>query len=344
MNNIVHLDIDAFYISVEENENPSIAGKPAVVGGLSERGIVTTANYEARKYGIHSAMPIFMAKNLCEDLIIVPMHRQKYVNKSREVFDIIYEFSDIVEQVSIDECYIELDDLDPIEVVKALKKKIKVETGLNISVGLSYNKFLAKLASEWNKPNGFKIIDKSDVPDILLPLDIDKVHGLGKKSQKKLRNIGINTISDLMNLGEDFLFENFGKHGIEIYERIRGIDNRKVETTRIRKSISVERTFDDNDDLNELKILLTEYVDELDMDLKKHNVGFQTLSIKMKDREFNTTTHAKTYPYTIIDKDDLFSKSMSIFLENYNGRKLRLLGITCSNLVELDTVQMNFIE
>ncbi|RVU54317.1 DNA polymerase IV [Anaerosphaera multitolerans] len=343
-NNIIHVDIDAFYASVEELDNPALIGKPMCVGGLSERSIITTANYEARKYGIHSAMPVFMAKQLCSDLIIVPMRRARYVEKSKEVFNIIQKYSDIVEKVSIDEAYIDITGkkAEPVDIIYSLKKDIKDSTGLTISAGLSYNKFLAKLASDWNKPNGMMIITKSDIPDILMPLDINKVHGLGKKSQEKLRDIGINTIEELLSLSEEFLFEMFGKMGIEVYHRIRGIDKRKVEPDRVRKSMGVERTFLDTNDTNTLTEYIKNFSKELSEDLKAKNLGFNTITLKLKKSNFKTTTHSKTFTYTIKDFEEIYDISMKIFNEEYTGEKLRLVGISASNLVDLNFEQLSF--
>lgn len=343
-NNIIHVDIDAFYASVEELDNPSLIGKPMCVGGLSDRSIITTANYEARKYGIHSAMPVFMAKQLCSDLIIMPMRRSLYVEKSKEVFKIISKYSSIVEKVSIDESYLDIskNKHKPVDIIYALKADIKKNTGLTVSAGLSYNKFLAKLASDWNKPNGLMIITKSDIPDILKPLDINNVHGLGQKSQQKLRALGINTIEELLALPEDFLVEMFGKMGSEIYQRIRGIDNRKVEPNRVRKSMAVERTFLDTNDADLLREYIKIYAIELSKDLNEKNLGFYTITLKLKNSNFKTTTHSKTFPHVIRTFDEIYEISLKIFDEQYTGEKLRLAGISASNLTDLNYEQLSF--
>ncbi len=342
-NKIIHIDIDAFYASVEELDNPSLKGKPLAVGGLSDRGIVATVNYPARRYGIHSAMPIFMARALCPSLIVVKSNREKYLKKSKEVFNIIADYSRNMEKVSIDECYIDLSHSnEPVNLAMDLKRRILKETGLTVSMGLSYNKFLAKIASDWKKPDGFMIISDSDMPEILYKLDINKVHGLGEMSQEKLRKIGINTIEDLMGLKEDFLFDLFGKMGIEIYERIRGIDRREVIPDRTRKSMGVERTFLETNNKKELNSYLDKYSKELAEDLKKYNLGFKTLTLKLKTHDFKTSTHSKTYSTTIKSYEDILEKSKALFKENYTEKKLRLMGISASNLVDLDTIQLSF--
>ncbi|MGO1580730.1 MAG: DNA polymerase IV [Peptoniphilaceae bacterium] len=345
-NNIIHMDIDAFYASVEELDNPKFIGKALVVGGLSDSSIVTIANYQARKYGIHSAMPIFMAKSLCPNLQIAPMRRKRYLEKSQEVFSIVKDYSKIIEKVSIDECYIDISKSlkEPMDIINSMKNRIKKETGLTISVGLSYNKFLAKLASDWNKPNGVKVISKEDIPNILLGLDIKKVHGLGHKSQERLRNIGINTIEDLMGLEEDFLCELFGKMGSEIFNRIRGIDNRKVSPNRIRKSLEVERTFDATRDTKILKSYLEDYSLELENDLKNKNIGFKTLSLKFKSWDFVISSHSKTYYNTLTEYKEILDRAIFLFEENYKVEKLRLMGLSASNLVDLDKIQLSFYD
>lgn len=341
--NIIHIDIDAFYASVEEVENENLRGKPVAVGGVSDRSIIATVNYKARRYNLHSAMPIFMAKSLCPDLIIVKSDMKKYRKKSREIFSLIKSYCKNIEKVSIDECYLDISDKkDPVGFAYMLKKKIYENFGLTVSIGLSYNKFLAKLASDWRKPDGFMIISESDMPDILYDLDIKKIKGIGEKSQAKLRNIGINKVEDLIKLDEEFLVDMFGKMGSEIYLRIRGIDNRPVETKRIRKSMGVERTFIDTNDEELLKSYLDNYSKELAADLEKEDRAFKTLTLKMKDSEFKIRTFSKSFLNPIKSYQDIYKHSIEIFEKNYNKKKLRLMGISASNLVDFDIFQLSF--
>lgn len=340
---IIHVDIDAFYASVEELDDKSIIGKPLVVGGRSNHGVVTTANYVARKYGIHSAMPMYMAKNLCDHLIIKPMRRERYLEKSREVFEVLKTYTDKIEKVSIDESYLDISGLGYDEdIVYDLQKKVFEKTGLNVSCGLSYNKFLAKLASDWNKPKGVKIIRKSDIPDILFPLDIRKVHGIGNKTENRLRNIGINTVEDLYSLSYDFLVTMFKKSGEEIYKRIRGIDNREVTPNTVRKSLGTESTFEVTSKREELISYLRDFSKEVSEDLIVKEISGYTLTLKMKDENFKIKTRSRTYENAIYEEEDIFSKSMEIFEEAYEGDKLRLIGITVSNLVDLNIRQLSF--
>ncbi|MDU5571028.1 MAG: DNA polymerase IV [Peptoniphilus harei] len=340
---IIHVDIDAFYASVEELDDKSIIGKPLVVGGRSNHGVVTTANYIARDYGIHSAMPMYMAKNLCDHLIIKPMRRERYLEKSREVFDVLKTYTDKIEKVSIDESYLDLSGLSYDEnIVYDIQRKVFEKTGLNVSVGLSYNKFLAKLASDWNKPKGVMIIRESDMPEILFPLDIRKVHGIGSKSEKKLRNIGINKVEDLYNLSYDFLANMLKKSGEEIYNRIRGIDKREVTPNAVRKSLGTESTFEATKNRSELINYLREFSREVSEDLIVKEISGYTLTLKMKNENFKVKTRSKTYDTAIYEKDDILNKSLEIFDEAYDGEKLRLIGITVSNLVDLNIRQLSF--
>ena len=344
-NNIIHLDMDAFYASVEESFNPELKNKPMVVSGLSNRSIVTTANYKARKYGIHSAMPLFIAKTLCPNLIVSKMHRNLYIKTSNEIFEIMKTYSPIVEKVSIDEGYMDISSLQEngVDIIQKMKKEIYDKTSITVSCGLSYNKFLAKLASDWNKPNGLMIISKSEVPDILLNLDVSKIHGIGKASIKKLEKLGINKVSDLYLLSEEFLSDNFGKMGSEIYKRIRGIDNRKVTPFRKRKSIGVEKTFPETNDEKVLKDYIQEFSLELEENLLKNNSSFRTMTLKFKDNKFVTTTHSKTFIKPIYTYEDISSKAIEFFSKEYNKKKLRLLGITASNLEDISLEQLSFL-
>lgn len=316
--NILHIDMDAFYASVEEQDNPHLKDKPIIVGGSSNHGVVTTANYVARRYGVHSAMPGFMAKKLCPNGIFLPVRMSRYKEVSRQIFNIYYEFTDLVEPVSVDEAYLDISNLnmDSIDVANQIKKRVYESTGLTLSVGISYNKFLAKLASDWNKPNGMKIISYDMVPEILLPLSVKKVHGIGPKSADKLNNIGIYTIEDLLGLSEEFLVEFFGKHGNEIYSRIRGIDNRPIDTERERKSLGTETTFNqDTDDKEILKSYLYEFSQEIEYALGKDNINGKTVSLKIKYEDFKVITRSKTLTHSINSAAEIYEVATSLLEE-----------------------------
>lgn len=343
---IIHLDMDAFYASVEELDNPALRGKPVIVGGSSNRGIVTTANYEARKYGVHSAMPIFMAKQRCPHGFYLPTRKKRYGEVSRQVFEILYEVTDLVEPLSIDEAYLDIShiDLEPVKVAEIIRKRVYDRLGLTMSIGISYNKFLAKIASDWNKPRGLKIISQDMVPDILLPLSIGKVYGIGPKSQERLNKIGINTIRDLMDLSEDFLEEFLGKSGKEIYHRIRGVDNRIVNTTRERKSLGMERTFRATKDKDLLRNYLYTYSQEIEQALLAKNLRGKTITLKVKDEDFLLHTRSITINEYITSHKKIYDLALSLFDEVPMEKNIRLIGLTISNLIDDEFVQLSFFD
>ena len=347
MLNIIHIDMDAFYASVEERDNPKLKGHPVIVGGTKSYGIVTTANYEARKFGIHSAMPAFIAKSKCPQGIFLPTRMQEYQRASKEVFKVLLEFTNLVEPVSIDEAYLDVSNInmEPLEIGELIKETVFQRTGLTLSLGISYNKFLAKLASEWNKPNGIKIITRNMIPHILLPLPVGKVHGIGKKTSERLNNIGIYTVKDLLRLTEDFLVDLLGKSGNEIYNRIRGIDNRELELERERKSLGVETTFSKHTkDLNTLDLYLENFSREVSEELKKEKLQGRTITLKIKYENFKSHTKSKTYENGISSFEEIYYLS-KILLEEINLKKdIRLMGLSISNLSSMNTRQLSFYD
>lgn len=339
--------MDAFYASVEEMDNPSLKGKPVVVGGSSSRSIVTTANYEARKYGIHSAMPIYIAKRKCPWAIFIPNRKERYQEVSHRIFNILHDFTDIIEPLSIDEAYMDIGHIkkDPLRLALEIKARVRKVTGLTMSVGISYNKFLAKLASDWNKPDGIKIITGDMVPDILLPLPVRAVHGIGSKSSKRLNNIGIYTIEDLLALSEDFLIDFFGKTGLDIYRMIRGIDKRKVNPERERKSIGTERTFRrDTRDRNILRGYLYEFAQDLALSLEKRDFYCRTIILKIKYEDFRTQTKSRTLNSCINKAEDIYEIGLQLLNELELNRKLRLIGLTAANLTNLTIEQLSLFD
>lgn len=344
MKYIIHIDCDAFYASCEEIRNPKLKNIPMAVGGLSNKSIITTANYKARKFGIHSAMPVFMAKSLCPDLFMVGVDHPYYREKSKEVFAIIKKYAHLFEQVSIDEAYIQIDLEDPINFAKNLQKEVLDKTQIPISIGISYNKFLAKLASDWNKPFGIKYIGKDDVDQILPNLAVGKVHGIGKKSTKKLNDIGIYKVSDLLKLDLIFLEELFGKNGSYVYGVIRGIDPRPVNPTRDRKSIGKERTFKENTkDPDLLKSYLRKISELIEIEMVKKEIQGKTISIKLKNADFKNKNRSITLQEPIYKKEDIYREAAMLFDQTFRGEKVRLIGISLSNLSEKNIDQLSFL-
>lgn len=345
--NIIHVDMDAFYASVEEHDNPKLKGRPLIVGGDSRRGIATTANYEAREYGIHSAMPIFIAKRKCPHATIVPTRMYRYKEVSKEVFSILNEFTDLIEPLSIDEAFIDISEINrnSIEIAKDIKRKVFEKTGLTMSIGISYNKFLAKIASDWNKPDGIKLIDKSMVPGILLPLPVNMVHGIGPKSAKRLNDICIYKIKDLMNLSEEFLVSFFGTHGTEIFQRIRGIDKRPVTVDSTRKSTGTEITFMETTiDRDTLKKYLYQFSSELVDSLNSENIQAKTVTLKLKDVKFKTHTRGLTLSNYIYDFENIYNTALMLLEQVELEEEIRLIGLSLSNLLTRSIEQLSIFD
>ncbi|KYH28320.1 MULTISPECIES: DNA polymerase IV [Clostridium] len=344
---IMHVDMDAFFASIEIVDNPNLKGKPVIVGGTSERGVVATCSYEARKYGVRSAMPIYMAKSKCPHGIFLPTRMSRYKEVSKEIFKIFYTLTPYVEPVSIDEAYLDIthSKIQPLKAAKYIKEEVKRTTRLTLSVGISFNKFLAKIASDWNKPNGLKIITKDMIPKILFPLPIDKVYGLGKKSVKKLNNIGVFTVEELYNLPLDILVQFFGKYGIEIYERIRGIDKRKVEISRQRKSIGKETTLKrDTDDKDELKEYIKNFCSSISKDLSSKNVSGKTITLKIKTSSFKNHTKSRTLSSYISRDEDIYKEACEILDSIELSEQIRLIGVSISSLKENKIKQMTLFD
>ena len=345
---ILHVDLDAFFASVEELDNPKLKGKPVIVGGTSNRGVVATCSYEARKYGIHSAMSSVMAHKLCPNGIFVRGHMERYKEISSQVFEILHQVTDNIQQMSIDEAYLDITDLDedPKDIADWIKEEVKKRIGITISVGISYNKFLAKLASDWNKPDGIFKISEEDIPDLLVPLPVLKVHGLGKKTAAKLNNIGIFTIEDLLQYDIKSLSYIFGQsRAQEIYNRIRGIDHRSIKITSMRKSYGRETTFSqDTRDREYIGQVLDKYLVRITDRLNKSKKLAKTVTVKIKYEDFQqiTRSHSLT-SYT--SSYDLFKEAMDLILYDIElKKKVRLAGVSLSNISDSQHYQMSIFD
>ena len=343
-NNILHVDMDAFFASVEQRDNPSLKGKPVIVGGNSERGVVSTCSYEARKFGVHSAMPIFIAKEKCPTGVYISGRYGRYVQISQEIFKIFNEVTPLVEAVSIDEAYLDLSQgniKNGMEAARYIKNRVFKELNLTLSIGISYNKFLAKLASDWNKPNGIKEISRDMIPEILFPLKIDRIHGLGKMSVSKLNNMGIYYVKDLYKMPREFFVDYLGKNGIDIYERIRGIDLRKIELDHERKSIGKERTLKFNtNNKEELLEFLREFSYEIEDYLLRKNVMVKTITLKYKTENFENHTRSKTLNKYISSNKEIFEVAKEL-LEAENLQMIRLIGLSASSFKENKVEQIS---
>ncbi|NMB08605.1 MAG: DNA polymerase IV [Tissierellia bacterium] len=332
---IIHVDMDAFYASVEQRDNPSLKGKPVIIGGASDRGVVCAASYEARRYGVYSAMAGARAKKLCPKGIYLPVNMNKYKNTSKEIHKIFRRYSNTIEPISIDEAFLDITGKNPLKIAKEIKKDIKEEQGLTASIGISYNKFLAKLASDMEKPNGLTIIKKEEVIEVLKPLSVRKLWGVGPKMESELNKLGIYYIGDIQNYDPNVLISLFGKRGQEIYDFSHGIDNRPVEYNVLNQSIGEEETF--KEDIDNIKYLI-EYVENYSINLSnklmaKGYLG-KTITVKIKYNDFSVETRSISLNIPTDREKTIFKTSRYILCEKFNiDKPVRLIGLTISNLI-----------
>ncbi len=335
---IIHVDMDAFYASVEQMDNPELKGKPLAVGGSEIRGVVSAASYEARKFGVRSAMSGVQAKKNCPELIFVPPRFDRYKEISKKVKAIFYEYTDLVEPLSLDEAYLDVTqnkkgNPSATLIAQEIRKRIYDEVGLTASAGISVNKFVAKIASDFNKPNGQKTVNPDEVQDFLEKLDIKKFYGIGKVTAEKMYQHGIFTGLDLKSKSVDYLETHFGKSGASYYKIVRGIHNSEVKPNRITKSVAAEHTFNEN---LTSEIFMQERLEriagELEKRLKKYNISGKTVTLKIKYSDFTTQTRSKTLPYFISDKGILFETVKELLYQERLKESVRLLGISLNNL------------
>lgn len=346
---IFHVDLDAFFASVEQLDFPELRGKPVIIGGNSNRGVVATASYEARRYGVRSAMAMVTAKKKCPEGIILEGRYWRYSELSHKVFDIIGELATQVEQVSIDEAYLDLSELmqsaSDTDCGRLIKEKVYEGTGLTLSVGISYNKFLAKLASDWDKPNGLMRIDPTMIPDLLLPLPISKIHGLGQKSVQKLNRIGIFTVQDLYGYSADLLEELIGKYGRIVYQLIRGIDHRQLEVEYERKSYGKETTFDeDTIDRDVLKQEIEPFCASISKYLVRENLLAKRLTLKYKTDKHESHTRSKTVYIPLQSAAEIRQVATTMIDELIIDEPLRLIGLTASVFEPVNSKQFSVFE
>ena len=296
---IIHCDCDCFYASIEMRDNPALRGKPIAVGGSPERrGVVATCNYEAREFGIHSAMASATARRLCPDLIIIRTDMEKYRLASSQIHEIFQRYTDLIEPLSLDEAFLDVSDCDEFRgsatrIAEAIRNEVREVVGITISAGIAPNKFLAKIASDWNKPDGQFAVLPNDVDDFVAKLAVKKIHGVGKVTAAKMHRLNLRTCKDLQNFGADALTEHFGSFGERLFELSRGIDNRPVSTDRIRKSVSVENTFDtDLPDLDSSLEAMLGLLPKLELRLKRldNHYAIKKQFVKLKFHDFVTTT------------------------------------------------------
>ena len=343
---IIHIDMDAFYASVEQRDNPEYRGKPLVVGGMPQGrgGVVAAASYEARKFGIRSAMPSKRAVALCPELIFVYPRFPAYKEVSRKIREIFHRHTDIIEPLSLDEAYLDVTEDkqsigSAIEIAKQIKQAIKEELHLTASAGVSVNKFVAKIASDLNKPDGLAFIGPSHIEEFMEKLAVEKFYGVGKVTAQKMKSMGLHTGADLKKLSEEELIKHFGKAGRFYYKIVRGIDDRPVQPDRETKSVAAEDTF--AYDL----VLTSEMNDELDKiaglvsnRLQRYNLKGRTVTVKIKYYDFKQITRSRSLPDPVSDSAIIAAVAKELLAATEpEGKKTRLLGISLSNFNEVAT-------
>jgi DNA polymerase-4 len=335
---IIHVDMDAFYASVEQMDNPELIGKPIAVGGSGKRGVISAASYEARKFGVKSAMAGNLAIKLCPELIFVKPNFERYTEISKKIRKIFYDYSDLVEPLSLDEAYLDVTsnkkgNPSASLLAKEIRQRIFNEVGLTASAGISINKFVAKVASDYNKPNGQKTVDPEEVIPFLEQLDIRKFYGVGKVTAEKMYQLGVFTGKDLKLKSIEFLEEHFGKSGKYYYYVVRGIHNSEVKPNRIRKSLAAERTFNEN---LSSEVFMLEKLEQIAMEvnrrLTKSKVSGKTITLKIKYSDFTIQTRSKTLNYFINEKALILETAKDLLYQEKMTNSVRLLGISISNL------------
>lgn len=335
---IIHVDMDAFYASVEQRDNPELRGKPIAVGGGERRGVVAAASYEARKFGVRSAMSGYLAKKNCPQLIFVKPRFDRYREISNKIRAIFHEYTDLVEPLSLDEAYLDVTinkkgNPSATMIAGEIRQKILEETGLTASAGISINKFVAKVASDYNKPNGQKTVNPDEVLEFLELLPIAKFYGVGRVTAEKMYRLGIFTGKELKEKSIEYLAEHFGKSGPFYYHVVRGIHNSEVKPDRIVKSVGTEHTFNENlvsEVFMEEK--LEAIANELERRLKKKKIAGKTVTLKIKYSDFTVQTRSKTLQYFISDRSLIMEAVKELLYQEKPKESVRLLGISLSNL------------
>ena len=336
---IIHIDMDAFFASVEQRDNPDFIGKPVAVGGSKKRGVVAAASYEARKFGVYSAMPSVTARKKCPQLIFVKPRFEVYKSVSQDIRSIFQQYTDLIEPLSLDEAYLDVTEnkkglLSATEIAAEIKTKIKQKTGLTASAGVSINKFLAKIASDYDKPDGLFVIKPDKAQQFVEQLSIEKFFGVGKVTAVKMKSLGIRNGYDLKQWSKQELVQQFGKSGAYFFDVASGQDNRPVVAHRVRKSIGAESTFmEDKNTLDALMQSVQKIAQEVTQRVERQNSAGRTITLKIKFSDFNQITRSHSFMTAVSDYESIFSSAKYLLKEAFNeGMSVRLLGITLSNL------------
>ena len=348
---ILHIDMDAFYASVEQLDYPEFKGKSVIVGGQSQRSVVSAANYEARKFGVHSALPIFQAKQKCPDGIFVSPRMERYKEISRKIMDLLKQFTPLLEVVSIDEAYLDITGSnklhgDPIEIGGQIKSIIKETVRLTCSVGIAPNKFLAKVASDMNKPDGLTVIRDDEVRNFIESLPIRKVPGVGKKTESQLEQMGVGTLGDINKFSEESLIKKLGKFGRRLKKLSLGIDTSSVEPDSLHKSISSEKTLpEDTRNLEQLKKYLLKQAETVAAGLRKEGLRAKTITLKLKNSDFKSVTKSRTVAAPTCSAENIYIEAEKLLDTVLLTKKVRLIGVGASGFISASVpVQMGLFE
>ena len=347
---ITHVDMDAFYASVEQRDRPELRGLPVIVGADPKgRGVVSAASYEARVFGVRSAMPIGKAARLCPQGVFVPVDMEKYARVSDEIMAILGDFSPLVEPVSVDEAFIDLTGTDslfgpPAEAVRQIKQRIRDETGLTASAGLAANKFIAKIASDLRKPDGMVVVEPGREAEFLAPLPIERLWGVGKATAKSLGALGIATIGQLQRLPRATLVSRLGGHGADLHDLAFGRDERAVEPWTAPKSMGAETTFErDTDDRTRLQTTLRGHAERVARELRAGGVAASRVTLKLRFADFRTLTRSHTGDPTQ-DGLELYRRVMVLFARERLVQRVRLIGLSASTLGPMESGQLNLLD
>jgi DNA polymerase-4 len=345
---ILHVDMDAFYASVEQRDRPELRGKPVIVGGSADsRGVVCAASYEARKFGVHSAQPTSTARRLCPQGIFLPVRMEEYARISRQIREIFFSFTPLVEPLSLDEAFLDVRGCEPLfgpapEIARRLKQRIQDETRLIASVGVAPNKFLAKLASDLSKPDGLLVVEATRVREFLAPLPVSRIWGVGAKGEKRLHQLGLRTIGELAAAPRKLLVDHCGEAGASIWQLANGEDNRTVVPDRQAKSVSTETTFaQDIGDLSVLRIWLLQLVEQLGQRLRQLDIRARTIELKVRSSDFRTFIRSETLTQATDVTETIWKTAVKLFEQRVAPSilPLRLLGVGASGLTRGGEVQ-----
>ncbi len=340
---ILHIDMDAFFASVEQRDHEEYRGKPVIVGGLGPRGVVSTASYEARKFGVHSAQAMAIARRLCPNAIFLHPDHARYSDVSRQIFSILSRFSPVIEQLSIDEGFLDLTGMErlmenPRVYGEEIKRAVREETGLTASVGIAPNKFLAKLASDLEKPDGLVVIRPEDAEKVLAPLPVNRIFGVGKKTEARLSALGFRTIGQLAAADRGKLAQSLGdRMASQLLALAHGLDERPVEPRRAAQSIGREETFDEDiRSREEAERVLLALSEEVGWRLRRKGLFARTITLKVRLGSFDTFTRQQTLPEPIAYDEDIFREAQTLFraFSMPPGQGIRLLGVSAGNLSE----------